>query len=72
FIERTGSAIVYSVTIPRTAENRETAEAWVSFLLSPEGRKIMEDNGQSVITPAIVDHFDKLPERLKQYCREEP
>ena len=72
FIERSGSAIVYSVTIPRNAENREAAEAYVSFLLSPAGRKIIEKNGQSVIAPARVDHYDKLPESLGQYCVQEP
>jgi len=68
FIERVGSAIVYSVTIPKNAENREMAEAYLELLLSPEGQKIMEKNGQSVITPAVVDNYDNLPEALKQYC----
>ena len=70
-IEQTGSAIVYSVTIPKNAENRKAAEAYVAFLLSPEGRAIMEKNGQSVIAPAIVDHFDNLPAELKEYCKQE-
>lgn len=70
-VEFRGEPIVYSVTIPKNAENHEMAQAWVSFLLSPDGRKIMEKNGQSVITPAIVDHLDRLPAGLEKYCKQE-
>ena len=36
-ITRTGAPIVYSVTIPTNAQNRELAEAYLALLLSAEG-----------------------------------
>jgi len=69
FIIRKGEPMIYSVTIPRNAENKKDAEKWVEFLLSPQGRKIMEKHGQSCITPAKADGFDKLPQSLKILCQ---
>lgn len=68
FITRKGEPMVYSITIPKTALNSEAAEAWVAFLLSKEGREIMEKNGQPCIVPARVDVFDRLPNSLKPFC----
>ena len=48
-ITRTGEAMVYSVTIPKTARNRKAAEAWVELLLSDEGVAVMEKCGQKSI-----------------------
>jgi len=70
FVTMTGAPMVYSVTIPLTAANRPAAEAWVALLLSPEGRQIMEKEGQPVITPARTDQFDTLPAALKPFCRQ--
>lgn len=69
YITRTGEAMVYSVTIPKDAANRKGAVLWLELLLSDRGRAIMERNGQPVITPAVVDGFENLPESLKKYCR---
>lgn len=55
FITRKGEPMVYSVTIPKNAPNIETAEAWVTFLLSPKGRAILENNGQPCLNPPKVD-----------------
>ncbi len=71
FIERQGEPMVYSVTIPRNAPNREMAEAWVELLLSARGRGVMIDNGQPCLTPARVDQLDALPQSLRQYCAEQ-
>ncbi|MBI2844747.1 MAG: tungstate ABC transporter substrate-binding protein WtpA [Armatimonadetes bacterium] len=62
-----GEPICYSVTIPKDARNRRMAEAWVSLLLSPEGREIMERNGQSAIFPAKVDGVENLPKSLQKF-----
>lgn len=69
FITRCGEPMIYSVTIPRTASNTETAELWVEFLLSERGRAIMGRYGQPCLVPAEVTNDEKLPERLKQYCQ---
>lgn len=68
FITRRGAPMVYGVTIPENCENRVLAEAWVEFLLSDEGRGIMERNGQPPIAPALTQQLDKLPASLKPLC----
>ena len=67
-ITRTGEPMVYSATICKEAPNPKAAEAWLAFLLSDEGRTIMEKNGQPCIKPAIADGLDRIPETLKQFC----
>ncbi len=66
FLTKKGEPIVYGVTIPKNFPRQEIAIAWIDFLLSPEGRAIMEANGQLPITPATNDK-SKLPDRLKKY-----
>ncbi|GAI44042.1 unnamed protein product, partial [marine sediment metagenome] len=66
FLTKRGKPIVYGVTIPKNFPRQEIAIAWIVFLLSPEGRAIMEANGQPPITPATNDK-SKLPDRLKRY-----
>ncbi len=66
FLTKKGKPIVYGVTIPKNFPRQEIAIAWIDFLLSPEGRAIMEANGQPPITPATNDK-SKLPDRLKRY-----
>jgi len=65
-LTKKGKPIVYGVTIPKNFPRQEIAIAWIDFLLSPEGRAIMEANGQPPITPATNDK-SKLPDRLKRY-----
>ncbi len=67
FIARVGAPIVYSVTIPRNAPNAETAEAYVALLLSAEGQRIMQSNGQVPIAPAHAGERDTVPERLRPF-----
>ncbi len=67
-VRLTGETIVYSVTIPVDSPNRAAAEAYVEFLLSPDGRKILADNGQGLIVPAIADGSNSLPPGIGRYC----
>ena len=56
-IEKKGGAMVYGMTIPQNESsplNVKGAEAFVNFVLSKEGSKIMEKNGQGVISPAVI------------------
>lgn len=69
FTTLAGAPIVYGVTIPANTPNRAMAEAWVALLLSPQGRRIMQRNGQGVLSPPRVDHPDKLPVSLRKYFR---
>ena len=60
-----GAAIVYGITIPLHAENKELAAEFIKFLLSDSGKEVMEvKNGQPFIEPAICDHPENLPALL--------
>ncbi|HHO56935.1 MAG TPA: extracellular solute-binding protein, partial [Thermoplasmatales archaeon] len=59
--------IVYGVTIPSNAEHPDMAVEFLKMLLGEEGQKILEDNGQIPITPAICKNKDLLPPSLKPY-----
>jgi molybdate/tungstate transport system substrate-binding protein len=65
-IVKKGGAMVYSVTIPKNSENPEAAMAWLLTLLSPEGRAIMEQQGQPFIDPPICEQHHMLPANLKE------
>jgi molybdate/tungstate transport system substrate-binding protein len=66
FMEVRGAPMVYGLTIPKNAPNREWAVKFTAFLLGPEGRAIMEKNGQKAIYPALVSgDATQLPSELK-------
>jgi len=53
-VEFRGEPIVYAFTIPRGAPHPENAEAFVQFLFSPEGQRILADAGlQPVLPPTL-------------------
>ena len=56
-----GSAIVYSITIPETSQNHAGAIALVGFLLSEEGRKIVEKHALRLIQPLVSGEIDAVP-----------
>ena len=69
FITKIGEPIVYGVTIPRNAPNRNLALTFLAFLLDPErGGAILEKNGQALLVPSPTDTFDRLPESLKVFA----
>jgi molybdate/tungstate transport system substrate-binding protein len=57
-ITKKGAPMVYGVTMvddgKKLPPHPEGAKAFVRFLLSPEGMKIMEENGQGVVNPPVV------------------
>jgi len=63
-----GAPIAYAVTIPRTAHDPADAARFIAFLLGPRGRAILAADYQPAVTPALVDHFDKLPAVLRPLC----
>ena len=65
-----GSAIVYSVTIPENARNREGAAALIGFLLSGEGRKIIENHSLRIIPPLVSGDRDSTPAKLLNAFKE--
>ncbi len=70
FITRSGGPIVYSVTIPNSAQNQELAEAYVALLLSAEGQAIMSNCGQEPIVAAQTLQYDRVPARLQPLCKQ--
>jgi molybdate/tungstate transport system substrate-binding protein len=61
----TGSAIVYSITIPETSQNRAGAIALVSFFLSNEGRKIVEKHALRLLRPLVFGEIGVVPPTLQ-------
>ncbi len=71
YITKKGAPMVYGLTIPTNASNKKWAEKFVSFVLSEEGNKIMEANGQPAIVPAkISGDIKSLPASIKKYVTE--
>jgi molybdate/tungstate transport system substrate-binding protein len=66
--EFAGEPIRYGATIPSNARQPEAAAQLLAFLLGPEGQRIMAENYQPVITPALTDDLNDLPESVKAYC----
>jgi molybdate/tungstate transport system substrate-binding protein len=65
YITRRGEPMVYSITIPRRAPHPKLAEAFLAFLLSPRGQRIIEKHGQPFLRPVVVDGADNLPASLR-------
>ncbi|WP_457548491.1 tungstate ABC transporter substrate-binding protein WtpA [Archaeoglobus sp.] len=59
--------IVYGVTIPKNAENREIAEEYLAFLLSKRGREIFKKNHQEFLEKPLG--FGNVPELIKKYVK---
>jgi molybdate/tungstate transport system substrate-binding protein len=70
FIEQRGAPMIYGITIPSNAPHREWAVKFVAFVLGPQGRAIMEKNGQQAIHPADVSgDAAQVPAALKQMVK---
>lgn len=63
-----GEVIGYGVTIPSNAPNLAESQAFVEFLLGPQGSAIMNANNHPVFSEPQVDSCSDLPENLKTYC----
>lgn len=55
-----GEPIVYALSIPRRAEHPRLAEAFVQFLLSEDGRRILRANHLDALDSAVVSG-DSIP-----------
>jgi len=67
----TGSLIAFGITIPTDAPNPEDARKFVRFVLSPQGRKILERSGFKPLAPALVPAWGAVPEFLKDLAKAE-
>jgi len=68
FIEQVGCPMVYGVTIPKNAANPKRAAEFLALVLGPEGRQIMEKNGQPPLPePVLSGDPQQLPAALKPF-----
>ena len=63
-LEFRAEPIVYALTIPRAAPHRRTAEAFVRFAFSPEGRAILEAAGFTLLPQPIAAGPEQPPAHL--------
>lgn len=68
-MEIKGAPILYGITIPKNAKNRDLALEFVKFLLGDKGRSIVESYGQNIIYPAYVDRISNVPQELVKMVR---
>ncbi len=61
-----GKPIVYAVTIVATSTKKAAAERYLSFLLGPEGRKVMSEDGFGTFSPAYAVNMGKVPAALQR------
>jgi molybdate/tungstate transport system substrate-binding protein len=67
--EFVGEQIGYGVTIPTNAPHPDAAIRFLQFLLSKEGRDIMEANSHPMYDPVLVDGYDQVPVSLQNITR---
>ncbi len=67
--EFVGDPIRYGATIPSNTRSPEAAEMLLAFLLGPEGQRIMAENYQPMVIPALTDDLGALPELVKALCK---
>ncbi|PLC61332.1 molybdenum ABC transporter substrate-binding protein, partial [Vulcanisaeta sp. EB80] len=60
--------VVYTMTIPFQAPNKQAAEYFLLLLFSPIGQEIMEENGIKPIVPGIVyGNYSAVPNVIKPF-----
>ena len=56
-----GEPIYFSFTIPNTVKNLAGATSFATFILSPNGESILEDQGLNFIKPVVEGNMEKVP-----------
>jgi len=67
-----GDPIGYGITIPSNAPNPGLAEQYIAFILSPEGRAIMEAAHHPLLQPVECDQASEIPPSIRAYCPAAP
>jgi len=60
-----GERIAYGITIPSNAPHPQLAAEFIAFLLSQQGRAIMQANHQPLFDPVMAEHYQNLPTTLQ-------
>lgn len=63
-----GGLIRYAFTIPANAPDPGLAAEFATFLLGPQGRRILQAQYQPVLTPPTLDNAAAAPEGVRRAC----
>jgi molybdate/tungstate transport system substrate-binding protein len=63
-----GGVIKYALTIPSNAPDPQLAREFAAWLLGPAARQVFAATYQPLITPPQADHYDLVPEEVRQAC----
>jgi molybdate/tungstate transport system substrate-binding protein len=63
-----GDLIRYAFTIPANAPDPGLATEFAVYLVGPEGRRILQQEHQPVLTPPTIDHAAAAPEGVRRAC----
>ncbi len=63
-----GGVIRYALTIPNNAPDAGLAAQFVAFLLGPQGRRIMAEDYQPILTQPTLQNAAAAPEEVRQAC----
>lgn len=67
-----GERIGYGITIPSSAPHPKEAALFIAFLLSDEGRAVMQKDFHPVFNPPIGDNYSNIPSELQALCEPKP
>jgi molybdate/tungstate transport system substrate-binding protein len=65
-----GEPIYFSFTIPNTVKNLDGATSFGTFIISPNGESILEDQGLNMIKPAAEGNISNIPSEIKNIVEE--
>ncbi len=65
-----GERIGYGITVPANAQHPDEAALFIAFLLSPEGRSLMEADHHPMFETFIADGYKNLPPVLQAVTTE--
>jgi molybdate/tungstate transport system substrate-binding protein len=68
-IRQIGKPMVYALTIPKNSPNPKAAIAFIKFVVGPQGRAIMEKNGQPPIDPPAGVNIEKAPKEIQDFLK---
>lgn len=60
-----GEPIYFSFTIPTTVKNLDGAISFGTFILSPNGESILEEQGLNFINPVAEGNMEKVPSVIR-------
>jgi molybdate/tungstate transport system substrate-binding protein len=64
-----GAPLIYGITIPGNAQDSKLGREYIAFLLGPQGRKIMADNGFGTFAKPWAQGMQHMPVALRDHVR---